>query len=222
MDNRATDAGEPSPVEALSERVDRLERECRLLRRGARRWKRAGGLVLLGGIALMVAGGDDPTIEARPPGQAEGGRAGETRGDPEALYGAQVETARRALRIMDRATALGIQSLYQPDQEYFWSLHLLEGQIYLSLGRGEPKTDHPQVFLSLPGIKPNPERLAAFEAHFRRMKAWEGKTRNLSRRGSISALDLTLSEFRRLPAEAWLARARLQEQGPEAPPNPGR
>jgi hypothetical protein len=45
-------------IDKLSERVEQLAQECAGLRKQARRWKRLGGLALIGTVALVAAGAD--------------------------------------------------------------------------------------------------------------------------------------------------------------------
>src|SRR5262245_7175684 len=53
----------------LSERLERLERECHRLRRDLHRWRRAGVTVLLIGVLLLAIGGaQNPDPPPPPPG----------------------------------------------------------------------------------------------------------------------------------------------------------
>jgi hypothetical protein len=124
----------------------------------------------------------------------------------------QLELAKRAMSIIDKATQRGIPAIRQPQEVFIWSYRLLQAQIYLSLEPDEPKTLSPEVYLVLPKIKPKPERTTAFDDHWRRMKAWEDRLRGLIARGAMSPLDFTEIEAHRLEAEAWLAREKAKNE----------
>jgi hypothetical protein len=205
-------AMEKSLVDGLSIRVDRLEQECVRLRRQARRWKRIGGAVLIAATTLFVASDQERITSAQQPDKKNDSRGEDRRNDPTVLYEDQLKLAQKTLSIIDQATRRGIPALDQAQQEHFWSVRTLEAEIYLSLRGNEPKAGDPQVFLSIPGIEPDANRLAAFDAHLRRMKSWEEKLKGAAQRGAISVLDIKYAEFRRLQAEIWLAREKLKKK----------
>lgn len=203
---------EELPVDRLSIRVDRLEQECARLQRQARRWKRIGSAILIAATAIFVANAQERNTSAQQPDKKNGSRSEQRLDDPKVLYDEQLQLAQKTLSIIDQATRRGIPALDQAQQEHFWSVRTLEAEIYLSLRGNEPKAGDPQVFLSLPGIEPDANRLVAFEAHLRRMKSWEEKLKGAAQRGAISVLDIKYAEFRRLQAEIWLARERLKKK----------
>jgi hypothetical protein len=205
-------AMEELPVDRLSIRVDRLEQECARLQRQARRWKRIGSAILIAATAIFVANAQERNTSAQQPDKKNGSRSEQRLDDPKVLYDEQLQLAQKTLSIIDQATRRGIPALDQAQQEHFWSVRTLEAEIYLSLRGNEPKAGDPQVFLSLPGIEPDANRLVAFEAHLRRMKSWEEKLKGAAQRGAISVLDIKYAEFRRLQAEIWLARERLKKK----------
>jgi hypothetical protein len=199
---------------AISERLDRLEQtnqrleeECRRLGRQAHRGKGISRLALLVAIAAPIVGHTGRTIEAQ-----QAVPKGEPATDATAVVAAQRALCRRALEIIELATVRGVPAHDQAYQEFAWSSRLLGTEIYLSLAKEEPKTESPEVYLTLPGIKPNPERLAAFEGFFQRMKRWEERLRELVERGAMSPLDYANVEERRLQAEAWVAREKLKSK----------
>jgi len=203
---------EKSLFDELSIRVGRLEQDGVRFQRQARRWKSIGGAVLIAATTLFVANGQERTTKAQQPAKKNGSRPEQRLDDPKVLYDEQLQLAQKTLSIIDQATRRGIPALDQAQQEHFWSVRTLEAEIYLSLPEHEPKAGDPQVFLSLPGIEPDANRLAAFEAHLRRMKSWEEKLKGAAQRGAISVLDIKYAEFRRLQAEIWLAREKLKKK----------
>lgn len=203
----------PRP-DRLPQRVDRLERQCRRLERQLQRWKL---LAVVVAAALLSVACRDLAVRSTHAQQPDSPRLrspSERPSDPEALYEDQRRLATRALSIIDQATRRGIPAVDQASQEYSWSTRRLGAQIYLSLRGNAPKASDPDVFLSIPGIGPDPQRLAAFDAHLRRMKNWEQRLNDVARRGAVSILDLTVAEWRRLQAETWLARERLKSTDP--------
>ena len=147
------------------------------------------------------------TIEAR-----QAVPKGEPAAEATAAVAAQRVLCRRALEIIELATVRGIPAHDQAYQEFAWSSRLLGTEIYLSLANDEPRTESPEVYLTLPGIKPNPERLAAFEGFLQRMRRWEERLRQLVDRGAMSPLEYANVEERRLQAEAWVAREKLKSR----------
>lgn len=199
-----------SQVDVLGLRIDRLEQEHERWNRRAARFRLAACAVLVAVFGSLFRDLPVRTTRAQQPDAKGLERSLDRSSDPQALYEDQQRLARKALSMIDQATRRGIPAVDQATQEYLWSTRLLGAQIYLSLPASAPKASDPEVFLSLPRIAPDPKRLAAFETHLRRMKIWEDRLHEVSRRGALSVLDLTSAEYRRLQAEIWLARERLK------------
>jgi hypothetical protein len=178
-----------------------LEQACVRWERRARAWRRAVACAFLAQGCILVGMSWGALVQA----QVEGPEAG-PKNDPSALVGDQVALCQRALETIARATVRGIPARNQPNDEYLWSLRRLQAKIFASLAAGEPKTEDPEVYLSLPGIKPSSVRLKAFEEHWLRMKRWETRLQGVVDRGAMSPLDFMSIEFHRLQAETWLAR----------------
>ena len=134
-------------------------------------------------------------------------RAGEERGADE-LARERREVSKRALGIIDRSWEIGAPVRDAAGDVHMWSSRLLGTEIYLSMAEGETRVEDAEVYLSLTGIKPNPNRTTAFEQHLARMRSWENRLRRLADQGVMSTIGFLDVESRRIQAELWLARER--------------
>jgi hypothetical protein len=122
-------------IDALAERVERLERENRRL-------KRAGAVSLIGALLLTVGGAQSPDRPPSPPPPAPDGRAdlrSPTRADMEGWLKGALATYESLVR-----RRLGGEPV---DQEivYIWSRRVLRSQLRLS----EKREDRVAAFRSL-------------------------------------------------------------------------
>lgn len=117
--------------------------------------------------------------------------------DPIPLVIEQAELGRKALKMMDRAIVLGLgATIGDPGYErYLWSRRLLDAELVLATAGPEPRAG----------------RLAAYRAHFERMKWWEDRMRPLLKSRKISPLDFMEPEFFRVEAETWLAMEEVRQ-----------
>lgn len=118
---------------------------------------------------------------------------------PSELVEAQINLARRALKLIDQSSSMGAPVDNAQGRTYGWSRRLMAAQV--SLAATEPD--------------PHASRLAAFEAHYNRMRGWEERLRPRVRSGQLSSLDFAEAEFYRLEAETWMANEKM-----EPPPKP--
>ena len=185
-------------IEVMAARLDRLERENR-------RWRR-GGAALLIALAALTAGGVArlPRLRAQdPPPRMK---------DPSVeIAERRLAVSRKALETIDATMAIGAPVFNQVGDVYVWSYSMLGDQIYLSMGADETRVEDPEVFLAVSKARANPARLAAFEAHFKRMQKWEDRLRPLARNGTMSNLDFLKLQSNRLQAELLLERERVKE-----------
>jgi hypothetical protein len=191
---------------AILTRLDRLEAENK-------RWRRLALWLAAALAALIVAApvGDSHSTLAAP-------QAAAASSSPDAV--ASVEARRRlaqdALDMIRISWRIGAPISNQPSDIYNWSRILLGSQIYLGMAEGEPRVEDPDVYLALPDVRTQPERLDAFEAHARRMRQWEDRLRPLARSRIMAPLAFKEIEAHRHQAEMWLARerTRLERQKP--------
>ena len=187
---------------ALADRLARLERS-------ERRWRRAAvlGVTLAG---LLAAAG-----LVLPRGAAARQGAGAA-ADHLALARSRLALSRQALDLIRRSGERGAQVINQREDFYRWSYRLLGDQIYLSMAAADPRVADPEVYLAVSHARPNADRLAAFEAHARRMRDWEDLMLPLYRRQVLSPIDFLDVQSYRLEAELWLERERVKERAERA------
>jgi hypothetical protein len=128
----------------------------------------------------------------------------------EVVAKARLALARKALGIIQRRTQLGPQVANPVGDAYQWSVVRLGAQIYLSMGRDESRVEDPEVYLAVAKARPSKERMAAFQAHYDLMKAWEDRTRPLAEKTFMAPLDFLQIQEHRLQAELWLEREKLK------------
>jgi hypothetical protein len=186
-------------TQSLTTRLDRLERENR-------RW-RLGALALVIGCLSVVVGrmGEHRVLAARAADEANNAPE-----DALASVRSRQKLSREALDIIRASWKVGAPVLNQPNDIYRWSTRLLGAQIYLSMGAEEIRVEEPEVYLALTNVKPNSERLEAFEAHLQRMRDWEDRLRPLARGKIMAPLDFKNIQANRYQAEVWLARERMR------------
>jgi hypothetical protein len=190
-------------IEALSRRLERLER-------ANRRW-RWGAMF----AALAIAGAVVWAVLTHQGAAAAAEQAADAREDPLTTVKLRLELARKALAIIRAKTALGPQVSHPVEDTYRWSVLQLGAQIYLSMGPDEIKVEDPEVYLAVAKSRPNAERLKAFESHYLLMKKWEEKLRPLAQNTLIAPLDFMEIQEHRLQAELWLARERANVRARE-------
>lgn len=151
----------------------------------------------LGGLALLATFALPAFLTIRPARARQDPAPGTA--SPTELVEAQVALAKRALKLIDQSSSLGAPVDNAQGRTYGWSRRLMAAQV--SLAATEPD--------------PHASRLAAFGAHYNRMRGWEERLRPRVRSGQLSSLDFAEAEFYRIEAETWLANEKL-----EPPPKP--
>jgi hypothetical protein len=205
--------------DAMARRLDALERSHRNRRRLAAfaAVAAAATFCAVQRPGAIVAQQNLPReIDVRPGGLPP---AGEPR-DHIAVAEDRMNLARHALELIANVGLQGNPVQNQVNIIYDWSTRMLGAQIYLSMSEGEPRVEDPEVYLALPHVEPKPARVAAFEAHWRRMREWEDRIRGLAASGRVSRLMFMEIQAHRLQAELWLAREKLKAAGENAKAKP--
>ncbi|HWE36413.1 MAG TPA: hypothetical protein VG406_07550 [Isosphaeraceae bacterium] len=202
--------------DALARRIEALERSLRRRRLAAlAAIAAAATFCFLERPRAMVAQQNLPReTDVRPFNPPP---AGEPR-DHIVVVEERLKMARHALELIANVGLLGNPVNNQVGDIYTWSKRLLGSQIYLSMSEGEPRVEDPEVYLALPHVEPKRDRVAAFEAHWRRMREWEERIRGLAAAGRVSRLMFMEIQAHRLQAELWLARERLKAAKSDAKP----
>jgi hypothetical protein len=138
--------------------------------------------------------------------------------DTDAIARGRLELARKALAILNSRSAQGPLANMRVPETYQWSVMMLGAQIYLSMAKDEPRVEDPEVYLAVSKSRPSAERLAAFEAHWKRMKTWEDRLLPVARQSVLPEFDFMVVQSHRLQAELWLARERERTKLLEEPP----
>jgi hypothetical protein len=99
---------------------------------------------------------------------------------------ARLEAIRQVYRLKETMRKAG-QSGIDPDQDYLWSRRLLEAE---RDARGKKHDEQ-----------------ATLESHLDRMKQLESQVKQMYRAGESSAVHVAASEYYRLEAEFWIAKA---------------
>ncbi len=141
-----------------------------------------------------------------------------------------IELARERLRLTQRALGVvrdaarkGANIINQSEDYYRWSYRMLGDQIYLSMADDDPRVADPEVYLAVSHARPSRDRLAAFEAHVRRMEIWEDQMRpSTSARSSPRSTSTTSSPTASKPSSGSPANAsRKPRSRPTATRKPG-
>jgi hypothetical protein len=107
---------------------------------------------------------------------------------PKALAEARVNAARKAYQETDTLYREG--RIRDVDRVYLWSQRWLESERDLSSKKAD--------------------QVAAFEAHWKRMKNLEESVRKRYKVGAAAAIELPAVEYYRLEAEVWLVKAKAK------------
>lgn len=205
---------------------DATERRLEALERALRRRRRAtavAAIALAATAALATLARPRPTAAQQNLPREKDVRpyrtppAGEPR-DHMVVVEERRRMAQHALDLINNVGGQGNPINNQVGTIYDWSTRLLGAQIYLSMSEGEPRVEAPEVYLALPHVEPKPGRVAAFEAHWRRMRDWEERIRGLAATGRVSRLMFLEIQAHRLQAELWLAREKLKAAAAGATP----
>jgi hypothetical protein len=144
----------------------------------------------------LVTAQEKPTTSAKPPvGRSVDEVARERR-----------DLARRSLRILDETLARAAPLGNLGDSYYFWSLRLVQCDVFLNLPLDRPRTMDVEVYLAtLPPVEGDVV-LDSLRMHYRRMLDLDDRYHKLEERGLLSPLGYQHILDHRVEAELWLLR----------------